>query len=298
MVASQHIQAKRTSNIRAATTGTTLHLHTFTALMMTDETDENKDVEVQEESTEAAAESGSGMTMAGLHVADHQLPMVGMFFFGLIVLIAVLSPGRGIRYWAYGVSLASVAMVFALVGFFVTLNTELNDTAGKFIAAFLFLWCFIGACIMTFAGPFTMTGNGYFASWGLAVASIVGVGVTGSQAKSVLGRMGALLGLGASSIVVIIAIIPEIQASYYRNTGIYALVVACCTVCIVAALSKSAEKFAKVKFVTLAFFAILWIVLACLCTFRGPFLVTGNGYFASWGGAITSVVASMAALKE
>ena len=33
-------------------------------------------------------------------------------------------------------------------------------------------------------------------------------------------------------------------------------------------------------------FAILWIVMACLVTFRGPFLVTGNGYFAAWIGSV------------
>ena len=41
---------------------------------------------------------------------------------------------------------------------------------------------------------------------------MIGVGVTGSEAKSVVGQMGALLGLGASSIVVIIAIIPPMSA--------------------------------------------------------------------------------------
>jgi predicted ferric reductase len=255
-----------------------------------------EDVEIQEQTTTTTTTEG-GMTIAKVHITDSQVPMVGMFFTAVILLVAVLVPGKDIQNWAYGVSVASVTMVFSLVGFLLALKEELNDKIGKFNAYFLFLWCFIGACILTFGGPFTNTGNGYFAAWGMAICSIVGVGVTGEEAKTILGKMGALLGLGASSIVVIIAIIPEIRDWNYRNAGIYALVVAICSLLIVAVFQKK-EGMQKVKFITLAFFAILWILLAAFVTFDGPFLITGNGYFGSWAGAITSVMATMAALKE
>jgi len=265
--------------------------------MMTDEKDDTKADDVEEQ-PEATTTEESGVTMGKLHVSEAHVPMVGMFFCGLILLVAVLARGKNLTNWAYGIAVASVAMVFALVGFFLTFSQELNEKAGKFNAAFLFAWCFIGACILTFKGPFITTGNGYFAAWGLAVSSIIGVGVTGEEAKSVVGKMNALLGLGASSIVVMIAIIPKIREYNERNAGIYAVTVACCSLVIVAAFHGCAGKFQKAKFLTLAFFAILWIVLASIVTFRGPFEDTGNGYFGSWGGAITSVLASMAALKE
>lgn len=268
-------------------------------------TDDNKDdtmedVEVQEEPS-SPTEGGMNVHVGKLHISDIQLPFVGMFFTGLILLIAILIPGRSLKFWAYGIALASVAMVMALVGFGLTFSESANNSVGKFNAYFLFLWCFVGACIMTFIDPFTSTSNGYFASWGLAVCSIVGVGVTGSEAKSVVGKMGALLGLGACAIVVLIAIIAPLRGtgdSTIRNICIYTLVVACVTIPIVAVFQKCGEKFQKLKFFTLAFFSILWIVLAAMVTFKGPFRDTSNGYFGSWGGAITSVIAAMAALRE
>jgi hypothetical protein len=229
--------------------------------------------------------------------------MVLMFFCAVILLVAVVvgyNKGRlaDARY-GYSVAVPSVSMVLSAVGFGLTFSEEKNATLGKYNAHFLFVWNFIGACILTFGGPFTQTGNGYFAAWGLVVASMIAVGVTGSEAKSVVGRMGALLGLGASSIVVMIAIIPYLSSKdAYRNSEIYAVTVACCSIVVVIVYQKFIKGGGMVKFLVLAFFAILWIVLACIVTFEGPFLTTGNGYFGSWGGAITCTLAAMAALKE
>jgi hypothetical protein len=271
-----------------------------------------EDVELQPETTTTAAaaaakeeeEEGGGVSMGKIHVTDAQVPMVLMFFCAVILLVAVVVGYNGrladARY-GYSVAVPSVSMVLSAVGFGLTFSDEKNATLGKYNAHFLFLWNFIGACILTFGGPFTQTGNGYFAAWGLVVASMIGVGVTGSEAKSVVGRMGALLGLGASSIVVVIAIIPKLsnQAdSLYRNGEIYAMTVACCSIVVVIVYQKFIKGGGMVKFLVLAFFAILWIVLACIVTFNGPFLTTGNGYFGSWGGAITCTLAAMAALKE
>jgi hypothetical protein len=44
-----------------------------------------------------------------------------------------------------------------------------------------------------------------------------------------------------------------------------------------------------------AILTVCWIIMASLVTFRGPFEVTGNGYFASWAGAATASVATFAA---
>ena len=44
--------------------------------------------------------------------------------------------------------------------------------------------------------------------------------------------------------------------------------------------------------------SVAWIVEACLVTFNGPFIYTGNGYFASWAAAATSSMAACAALQD
>jgi len=44
--------------------------------------------------------------------------------------------------------------------------------------------------------------------------------------------------------------------------------------------------------IILSFLAGLWVVIACTVSFRGPFVVTGNGYFASWFAVVMSVKAA------
>ena len=53
-----------------------------------------------------------------------------------------------------------------------------------------------------------------------------------------------------------------------------------------------------VGFVVLSIFAIMWVVLAGLTTFRGPFLTTGNGYFSSWIGAACACFAAFASRRK
>lgn len=252
----------------------------------------------QEPATGASAQSGVdvGVGKFKIHVSDRQLPLVGVFFAGMVLLIAVCVSAQGVKYYSYGISVAVVAMFFSLLGFMLTFDDNLNDKFAKWNYYFLLVWCFIGACILTFSSPFTVTSNGYFASWGLVIFCLMGVGLSGDSMTLSMVGLGSLLGLGVSAIIVIVASAFEVDG-FYRNESIYALVVACLTVIIVAIFAPE-KGIPGTKFYVLLFFSILWIVLACLVTFRGPFLVTGNGYFGSWGGAVTSVFATMSALKE
>ena len=51
-------------------------------------------------------------------------------------------------------------------------------------AFFLFAWWCVGAGIMTFQGPFTLTTNGYFATWCALVASAQLLGACMPDANS------------------------------------------------------------------------------------------------------------------
>lgn len=152
---------------------------------------------------------------------------------------------------------------------------------------------------MTFGGPFEFTGNGYFGAWGTVIFATLGLGVSTENVKDVVGGIGAILGFLVSSLIVIVAVASE---GFDKSKGemIYAIIVACITVVVIGGLIKMQQDNGgephKLAFPILTLFGIMWIILACLLTFRGPFQSTGNGYFGAWGGAITGVFAALAAM--
>lgn len=116
------------------------------------------------------------------------------------------------------------------------------------------------------------------------------------------------MGLFCSSIIVIIAIVPSLgNDSFYRYEAIYTMCVAVVTLVMNLVLTfrqKATEGRAArgcegiVGFVVLSVFAVMWVVLAGLTTFRGPFLTTGNGYFSSWIGAACACFAAFASRRK
>lgn len=152
---------------------------------------------------------------------------------------------------------------------------------------------------MTFSGPFELTGNGYFASWGMAIASSMTVGVSRMNVKENLsGFTGSIIGLLACAIVVICDLADEFGARH-DGESIYAMIVSCLTVVVVAyyfyTQYTTQETGGQLAFIVLTAFAVLWVVLASLVTFRGPFFITGNGYFGAWAGVIASFYAAKSA---
>lgn len=88
-------------------------------------------------------------------INEELVPVIGTFVAAAIVLVALLVDGSNVENWAYGIALATVAMFFALLRGGVALkggSDEATSQAGKFLGHFLFAWCFIGTCILTFDG--------------------------------------------------------------------------------------------------------------------------------------------------
>lgn len=113
------------------------------------------------------------------------------------------------------------------------------------------------------------------------------------------------MGHMAASIVMLVACIRQVgsptEGVKPRNHAIYALSLACFSI-VVTLILKSMDRKGKqlgamANLGLMSFLAVCWIVAACLVTFGGPFDKTGNGYFASWAGFITSGYAAMAAYK-
>ena len=238
-----------------------------------------------------------------LSIDNEKVPLLGVAASAIVLLIAV-----GIGYVEkkirnYGFSLGGIALIIGVLGLVPT--PDAIDKYSLYLNYFLFLWCFIGACVMTFGnGPFTVTGNGYFASWALAVFSTMSMGITKSKMpenfRKAYAETNVILGLGACSVVTMIACIPQMD-SQYKGETLFALIISILTILVVAnfvyAKMKENLQIQQFEVPTLMVFAILWILAACMTTFRGPFLTTGNGYFAVWAGAVLAVKAALSAVS-
>jgi hypothetical protein len=184
------------------------------------------------------------------------------------------------------------------------------DNHKKWIDLFLFVWATAGWAVFTFAGNglFSITGNGFFALWIMMLCSIWNMGVTTDSIKDQAKKSDAWIhALSLGSLVTIIELSTFLDGfrffgSYVGISG-YGLFVACSSllfglVVVIMSMVAPGKLDAKIKMYTLGAFLVLWIIAACLTTFQGPFLNTGNGYFAAWGSVFAAAMAFSGAQGE
>lgn len=98
----------------------------------------------------------------------------------------------------------------------------------------------------------------------------------------------------ATCCIVTICATPVHFGELYSGEAYYAMVLACVTLAFAVSIlsfgGTSALLPAGKEFVILGGLAALWVLEAALATFRGPFTETGNGFFASWGAAVITVM--------
>jgi len=245
-----------------------------------------------------------GVNAFGMHISSLRMPLVGMFVSATVLLVAVLTYKQSMMRWReYSISVPAVTMGMSFISIAMTSKASFYDKYGKFVNYFLFVWSLVGALMLTFVDPFTGTGNGYFACWVMMACSAAALGA-GLTASAVRG-MGALMGLLASSVVVTIAIFPTLgRNDTFYFASVYTVCVSSVTLASIL-IHMAVEKKRGIEnhsgiaqIIVLALVAAMWLALAGITTFRGPFLVTGNGYFGSWAGAACACSAVMAARKE
>lgn len=268
-------------------------------------TGDRNDIEGQDHLETATSNgSGSGSSLS-FKVNDAQFSLILVLATSFVLLLAVTTWEGEISSRGYAISVPAISLTITLISLLLTVFKEnIYNLYGKYSTNLLFTWNFTGACFLTFGSPFTTTGNGYFAAWGCVVVSAMTMGITGDAFRSRIEGLGSLLGLGGCSVIVIIALIEFVGT---EESSVYAMVVTVFTIVLVAvvlyfekkhALTTKTKMFMRVKFGLLALFALLWLILACLVTFRGPFVTTGNGYFASWAGMVCAFFVTFSAWKE
>lgn len=255
-----------------------------------------------------ASNGSGGDKIMGFKISEAQFPLILVTAISFVLMLSVVTWEEGMKSYGYALSVPIISLLISIGLLALTKFQEsLYSQYGSHITHALFIWNFTGACFLTFSSPFTTTGNGYFAAWGCVATSAMAMGFTGDAFRSRIEGLGSLMGLASFSAIVIIALIDFVgkkAQGYSRKESIYAMVVSVFTIALTIGIIHFQKKygelrwFVRSKFGALAFFALLWLVLACLCTFSGPFNKTGNGYFASWGGAACAAFAAFSAFQE
>lgn len=251
---------------------------------------------------------GSQGTVMGFKISEAQFPLVLVIATSFVLMLSVVTWEEGMTSYGYALSVPIISLILSIGAICLTIFMEsLYTLYGRHITLLLFIWNFTGACFLTFSSPFTTTGNGYFAAWGCVATSAMTMGFSRDTFRSRVEGLGSLMGLGTFSAITIIALIDYVgkkAQTYSRKESIYAMVVSVFTIVLIMAIMHfqktraSIKWFVRAKFGALSLFSLMWLVLACLCTFSGPFNKTGNGYFAVWGGAACAAFAAFFSFQE
>lgn len=208
--------------------------------------------------------------------------------------------GGGDCYYGYVMSIPVITLLLSLS------SIPIQPKFGKGVNLLLFIYAFVGACCLTFHAPFTITGNGYFAAWTIAYGSAAAMGMD-IQSKSIKG-IGSVMNLLLSSLVVIVALIAPLRSMTMMGAStelerfaiIFAIAIASTTVTFIlcSLVLDNATRFSSISYLVMyTLLAVCWITMAYFTTIVGPFTDTGNGYFASWAGAMFSSTAAFTAME-
>jgi cytochrome b561 len=173
------------------------------------------------------------------------------------------------------------------------------------LAVVMAAWAIVGASILTFKGPHTIPGNGYFAAWGNAFASVAYLANVSGRSMRAIGASalrgsGSLHALMVPSIILIIAVTKEycsdstclsyLNTSQYHQQSALGLCVGAISLAFILVLAPVPSQVGRLssnakqavqwvhKMVSLVLLGI-WIAGFIVLTFYKPFKSTGNGYF-------------------
>jgi len=239
----------------------------------------------------------------------------GMFVAGIVILAdAAFFTAHENSMWGYALAVGIVATAASVAAamlynttdgnkpLFKVKDTEVN--LNSMLTVFLFIWWGVAAGILTIENPYTNPGNGYFATWVGFGCSIIGVGVTMARVKETKSTgLASLIAFGIAAIVLLIDICPLISKGSSNNSNlapnIFSLVVAILSILwvhVVLFMRHKGRPLGVAGQAVYVYFFILWTIQASWCTFAGPFKTTGNGYFASWSGVLSSIFLAIGAL--
>lgn len=111
--------------------------------------------EVQQNQQEAPTENSNALKLG----QESQVGYVGVLVSAVILLVS-LTTNDGLfknhKYYEYGIAVSVVAMFISICAFAMVHFKLGSDDVSLGVNGLLFVWCFVGACFMTFGGPFKL----------------------------------------------------------------------------------------------------------------------------------------------
>jgi len=158
----------------------------------------------------------------------------------------------------------------------------------------LLMWS-AGAGTLTFRGPFTNTGNGYFASW---ICWILSAYLVYEEIPYLKEKVSEVLAAGLhfktmltiilGAVVVLIAAAVLCGDTNCKNQNGYAVAVP--TIAIPVVIPFMIFTFLQpYRIWASLFMAVWWLIGAAVLTFDRPFTAAGNGYFGTWVACLGSL---------
>ncbi|KAL7493271.1 hypothetical protein ACHAWT_003887 [Skeletonema menzelii] len=222
----------------------------------------------------------------------------------LILLFACIALWSPTPWMKYAVSVASISFGICLIlqtmeflkpGF---LQTPLvgEHSSEKLCSVFLLIWWIFGTGFITLKGPFIYTSNGWFGAWGGLISSCQWcIGLDFVRYDSQSREVKYMMNLVFCSIVTILASISPLRKKTLRFEGAgLSIAAGSITLIVCAYLIGMYKDIAKnVMKLTAVLLFVLWVITAGVCTYIGPFLITGNGFFAVWLSALCALKIAM-----
>lgn len=147
-----------------------------------------------------------------------------------------------------------------------------------------------------YVGPFIYTSNGWFGAWGGLISSCQWcIGLDFVRYDSQSREVKYMMNLVFCSIVTILASISPLRKKTLRFEGAgLSIAAGSITLIVCAYLIGMYKDIAKnVMKLTAVLLFVLWVITAGVCTYIGPFLITGNGFFAVWLSALCALKIAM-----